>query len=358
MNALDEFILAENDKRVDFYWEAFAKEVMAAQTPETFTLLFATDPHYIRRYPRYVPALRKVEEMVAFTGKVGVDLLAITGDLADGNVPLDLEYRDLYDLVSVVRGAKSRAVVLSRGNHDDCAWFACQHDLPADGSVITDEQWYTHVVNPIRVQYPILTDDQNPAAGYYAVDDPVHKIRVLNLNTSDMPWVLNDEGKFYDRSLVGQWCFGLREKQLRWIARMLQLPDEGWSVLFMSHACPFKCEEPVHNADLFAALIDAYRDGTKGTLTSEDAHFPATVPFDFTANRSHDLLPYLYGHVHRDEVSTAHGLTLVATQNLLGAINPPGSTTGHFDCMLLDKVNRVLTCKRCGLPEQNREIRF
>ena len=68
-------------------------------------------------------------------------------------------------------------IAISKGNHDDCSWYAYKNKLGLD-SVISPEMWYSYVVNPIRVRYPISIDENNKAGGYYYIDYPLHKIRV------------------------------------------------------------------------------------------------------------------------------------------------------------------------------------
>ena len=180
MNSVEQYIFQQNMAQLDTHWEPFAKEIMALQTPDTFTCLYATDIHYIRKYAYYAVVYSRLQEMVAFSGHIGADLLAVTGDLADGNTTLTRQYRDLYDVVSLLRQSKTTFLALSKGNHDNCGWYSYQHELGVD-NLITPEQWYTHVVNPVRVQFAIRCDAANPGGGYYAMDDPFHKIRILNL---------------------------------------------------------------------------------------------------------------------------------------------------------------------------------
>ena len=75
-------------KSLNTKWEEFSKEIKDMQSPETFSILWATDVHYIRKYAKYIPAYYKIEDMVEFSRCAGFDLLAITGDIVDGNTAL------------------------------------------------------------------------------------------------------------------------------------------------------------------------------------------------------------------------------------------------------------------------------
>lgn len=365
--ALNDFSHEKFLETLDTRFEEFATEVVREQNPDTLTVLFGTDVHYIRYYNNYAPVYEKVQEMVDFSHRIGVDLLALTGDLIDGNAPIETQFRDLFDLVSLVKQTEATSVILSQGNHDDCSWFAYKNALGAE-SVISDNEWYGAVVNPIRTSFPMTLDENDPAGGYYYVDYPVQKIRAINLKTSDNPLVLEEDGKHLVQKYCSQWAFGFREAQLRWLAEALQVPAD-WSVVFFSHTCPY-IEEDMHNRDVFAELVRAYRNGEKGVATSDDAMYPATVPYDFTANPAGDVLTYLYGHYHRDTTQEVEGIKVVCTKSLLGFdhgqeayfVEVPGVGTvgkdiyNSWDCMLIDKAARTLTAKRYGLRQLDRKI--
>ena len=367
MNSVEQYIFQQNMAQLDTHWEPFAKEIMALQTPDTFTCLYATDIHYIRKYAYYAVVYSRLQEMVAFSGHIGADLLAVTGDLADGNTTLTRQYRDLYDVVSLLRQSKTTFLALSKGNHDNCGWYSYQHELGVD-NLITPEQWYTHVVNPVRVQFAIRCDAANPGGGYYAMDDPFHKIRILNLDSSDLP-VVTDENGLLPKQWCGHWTFGFRQAQLRWLAEMLRLPEPGWGVMLLSHCCPLtENEEPVLNGDLVKQLLRAFQNGEKGTLTGDLPHMEAEAPYDFTQNQSRELLPWFYGHVHRDDVQVRDGVTLVSTRNLLGKVPAPDSWdrgedstalfNGSWDCILLDRKRRHVTIRRFDRPAENRSFDY
>lgn len=368
MNSVEQFIFEENSKRLDLKWEPFAKEIMALQNPDTFTMLYATDVHYIRKYALYAVVYSKLLEMVQFSGHIGADLLALSGDIVDGNTTLQRQYRDLYDVISLVRQAKTASAVICKGNHDDNAWYTYTHQLPIE-NMIDKKQWFNHVTNPLRVSFPIVLDSENPDGGYYYVDDSFHKIRIINLNTNDLPVIPDEKGQI-SRKICGQWVMGLQQRQLQWLAESLQFSEPGWSVMLMSHMCPFlPTDEPIHNGDLVRQLLLAYRNGQKGTLTGYSELLPAKVSFDFSANRSHDLLPYFYGHIHEDTVTVCDGITAIATRNLLG--KNPGSQfgawdtdgtdaifNGSWDCVLIDRQRQLVTIKRYGMPDCDRFILY
>ncbi len=368
MNTTEEMIYNLHMNNIDTKWESFAKEIMQLQTKDALSILYATDVHYIRKYARYVQSYYKVKEMVDFSNYAGFDLLALTGDLVDGNTVLDNQYRDLYDIVSLVRKAKTTSVVLSKGNHDDCSWYAYSHGLSQD-AIISEEQWYTHVINPIRVQFPIVLDEDNVAGGYYYVDYPLQKIRVINLNTNDIENIFDENGKLI-KEYCGQWCLGLREKQLKWLVKALNFNEEGWSVIFMSHDFLLSYGDfagRVKNGEQAWEIIKAYMENGKGRAENQEEHFALDVSFDFTNNKSSDVLTYICGHSHEDNVFKHDNVTVVTSQKIL-AIDAHGENdvwdnenvniVGGWDCILIDKNKRTLKRRRYGVSISNLDIKL
>lgn len=363
MNTLEEHIFEYHLKNLNTKWEEFSGEIKDMQTVDTFSILYATDVHYIRKYAKYLPVYYKIKDMVEFSKYAGFDLLAITGDIVDGNATLNRQKRDLYDLISLIREAKTTSVVISKGNHDDNSWYTFKNNLSLE-SVLSPEAWYSHVINPIRVQYPIILDEHNPAGGYYYIDYPLHKIRVINLNTSDIPYVLNEEGMLV-KEYCGHWNPGIREKQLIWLSNALKLDEPGWAVMFMSHDFPVKKDsnEEVRNGSLAWKIILAYKNGEKGSVKSEEEHFETEVSFDFTKNKSNEVLPYLFGHIHKDIEFVEDGIVAVSTKNLIGTLDrewdcPEEKPDGGWDCIFVDRKNRVMKTIRYGATQEKRNIAF
>ena len=371
MNLLEQYAFDMHMKNINTKYEDFAKEIMSLQSPDSFSILYATDVHYIRKYVYYVPAYYKVKEMTEFSGYAGIDLLALTGDLVDGNTTLTRQYRDLYDLVSLVRNSKTTSVALSKGNHDDCSWYAFQKGLGLD-QCVSYKQWYNHVINPLRVQYPMTLDPENPDGGYYYIDYPYHKIRVINLNTNDFDNITDENGKIL-QEYCSQWCMGVREKQLNWLVNSLKFDEPGWSVMVMSHALPIDDgvnEDRVINGELIWKILLAYMNGDKGNVSSNEKYFETYVDYDFTDNQSNDMLPYLYGHIHRDMVIVRDGITAIASDCLLKSATPDGNSAnnvfdnpeaeicGGWDCIVIDKKQRTLKKRRFNVPGADINIKY
>lgn len=361
MNYMEQYIFAEHEKNINKEYESFSKEIMSMQSPDTFTILFATDVHYIRKYALYVPSYYKLKEMIEFSGYIGADLLAVAGDMVDGNTTLDRQYRDLYDIVSLIRNSKTTAVAIAKGNHDDCSWYAFKNGLGEKGT-INQEQWFNHVVNPIRVSYPMELDENNPTGGYYYIDYPFHKTRVITLNTNDVPLIMGEDGNFLSKDMVGQWTLGISEKQLKWLANTaLCFSEEDWSVIIVSHSgAPI--DKHVRNGELALQIIKGFKNGEMGVAVSDTDYFNADASYDFSSNKSSDFLCWLAGHNHKDTVTDIDGIKIITTRNLLGEDHniewddAENETYGSWDCMIINKKKRKFISKRYKQPQFDREV--
>lgn len=363
MNTTEQFIFSQHMKNINTRWEDFARENMAIQSPESLSIIYGTDLHYIRKYAYYTPSYYKLCEMVEFSGYIGADLLAITGDIVDGNTTMKRQYRDLYDVLGVLKKSKTTSVALSKGNHDGCEWYAYQKRL-GEGNWLTEKDWYVHAVNPLRVQYPMVLDEENPQGGYYYIDYPVQKIRVINLNTSDSYVVLDEDGVPL-REYCSQWHLGMKEKQLKWLTKALTFKEEGWSVIFMSHdfLVPFGDDFAgvVSNGEQAWEIIKAFKNCEKGTAKNTAEYYQSEVMYDFTKNPSNDVLVYMFGHVHADNTFKKDGITAVSTINILKAEpadwdSPESEVIGGWDFVTVDKKKRMFYSKRYGVEGKDRSI--
>ncbi len=353
MNTTEQYIFNQHMKNLDTRFEDFSRECMEIQTPEGLSIIFATDIHYIRKYALYVPSYYKLSEMVDFSGFIGADLLAITGDIVDGNTTIKRQYRDLYDCMGVLKKSKTTSVLLSKGNHDGCEWYAYQKNLDSS-NWLSDRDWYIHAVNPLRVQYPIVVDSENIEGGYYYIDYPLQKIRVININTSDTTRVLDESGLLI-REYCSQWHLGLREKQLKWLTKALTFNEEGWSVIFMSHDFLKPVDEfagKVSNGDLAWEIILAFLNKSKGVAKSDLKYYNAEVSFDFTENKSNEVLTYLFGHVHKDLCVEYDGIKGISFKNILNSDSDWDSEnaeiSGGWDFCVIDKNPKTFKSIRFG----------
>ena len=183
------------------------------------------------------------------------------------------------------------------------------------------------------------------------------------MNTSDFPYeeanVFDENGKFARKGYCALWVFGIRQKQIQWLIDALSV-EEGWSVMILSHnfILPYQDQQEsdfVRNGNYVWEILKAYRNGEKGSIQGGEGNFEINVEYDFTQNKSNDLLPMIFGHCHKDVVLTMDGITAISSTNLLTASNEVG---GGWDYFIIDKKDRTLKVFRYGEPSGGRYIKF
>lgn len=364
MNTTEQYIFNQHIKNIDVRFEDFTRECMELQTPEALSIIYATDMHYIRKYALHTPSYYKLAEMIDFSGFIGADLLALTGDVVDGNTTIKRQYRDLYDITGLLKKSKTTSVVLSKGNHDGCEWFAYKNHL-GEGNWLSDRDWYIHAVNPLRVQYPMTLDEENITGGYYYIDFPLQKIRVINLNTNDTKSILDENGLMAREEDCGQWHLGLREKQLKWLVKALTLQEEDWSVVFMAHTFLQSFGDIVNNVsngNQAWEIILGFMNKSKGNVKNDEKYYESDVEYDFTNNKSNDVLTYIFGHKHNDLCFVKDNITAICSKNVLNcdtAWDSEGSQiSGGWDFITVDKKTRMFKSKRFGVENADRTFKL
>ena len=361
MNTTEQYIFNQHMKNLDVRFEDFTRETMNIQTPDCLSVILATDVHYIRKYALYTPAYYKLNEMVDFSGFIGADLLALLGDSVDGNTTIKRQYRDLYDVIGLLKKSKTKSVLLSKGNHDSCEWYAYEKHL-GEGNWLSDRDWYIHAINPLRVQYPMALDENNVTGGYCYIDFPFQKIRVINLNTNDTERVLDESG-FLKKKYCSQWRLGMREMQLKWLVKTLKFDEPGWSVIFMAHDFLKPYGEfggKVSNGEQAWKIILGFMNKAKGCVKNDEEYYEANVEYNFINNKSNDVLTYLFGHIHDDLCIEQNNVKAISSKNILNCKgdwnNEKSEISGGWDFVSIDKKARTFKSLRFGVDNANRSF--
>ncbi len=355
-------IVETHEDEIRNEYEVFIRMIEKEFSTEAFTFLWSTDIHYIRTYPPYIPVYKKLQSMVKFTKYCHTDMIALGGDIVDGNTTLENQYRDLFDVMSLLKGADTDAFLISKGNHDDCSWYAHKNALP-NTEVISNRQWYNHTHGLLGKKNLHLNPD-DPDGGYYYIDYPSQKIRVINLNTSDFPYdepsVYDEEGRFARKGYCALWVFGIREKQMRWLIDALSFAEEGWAVMLVAHNFLLPYEglqesDVVQNGDLAWEVIQAFKEGRKGNISSKITNFELEADYDFTNNKSSEVLPMIFGHCHKDVVLKRDGIVAISSKNLLNATE---NAEGGWEYYIVDRTEKKIKAFRFGGESEKKEIEY
>ncbi len=324
------------------------------QGPGTLSFLWSADLHYQRKDNHvWGTTPERVDEVCRMARLAGVDFMTVAGDLVNGYYDLTNQKRDLFELARRLK-ACGAPLMLTMGNHDDNAWYssgeASRKDYAGKEHVLTKERWYSIAMGPDIDNF--VYDPANPWGGWYYKDFKRSKIRVIVLTTTDLPYIENP-----DKSLryYGQWTYGFREEQLRWLAEEgLRFDEEGWAVITLTHvsyaalALAIPGEKLPYNSEIVCGLIDCFRNGSKGSFEGKDADFPARLSCDYSHNPSREFIASFSGHIHADLQSQENGILSLSTEDLVGH--------GSFDLVTINRPERQIICKKyCGGPKPDKD---
>jgi len=204
-----------------------------------------------------------------------------------------------------------------------------------------------------------------PTGTYYYVDEDVHKMRYIVLDTHIVPSDENHE----DGTPVYHKCnISLMQEELQWLANVaLDVPASDWSVILCTHEVPAETGLGPKNYDVAMGIIDAFRKHTKYEKTThyEDApHCDAHISCDFTG-RGGNFIVWVGGHAHHDLIKDFNGIQTMTVNcdcthnSKLSAFEHVAGTTTEqaFDILTVDKNNHKVYVTRIGCGE-NREFEY
>ncbi|MBO4548379.1 MAG: hypothetical protein J5758_04105, partial [Abditibacteriota bacterium] len=193
------------------------------------------------------------------------------------------------------------------------------------------------------LQNDFVRDPKNPFGGWYYKDFSRAKVRVIMLNSADVPYIPAAEGlKYY-----GQWTYAFRQEQLEWLAnKALRFGKKGWGVIIMSHVtfvpAPARPDRTLPiNHELVSELVEAFRTGGRGTLRSDREDFRVRVAYNFGHNLSRDYIASFAGHTHNNECDYLGGSPRLIVGNMFNKKH------GGYDLVTIDRKRRRIGLMKC-----------
>ena len=315
---------------------AYAKKIQDAQTSTTLTLSLMSDTHYCSHDAAQQDKLDAANKMALLSHYVHVDALANLGDFVAGNEEKDKTLQDLETLMEQTRQNAKAPVFFVRGNHDDNGWYSREEDgYPGTGrpdQIIDHAQWYQLAFG--ENVGDVVTDRNNPTGGYGYFDHEESKIRVFLLNTSDIPYVLQEDGTYRYHAYE---CNAFSNAQLNFVANALQFEEKeapnDWAAMFLMHVPMDTIVEsgyrfglantPIRGYIQMLSIIDAYKKGISyafrgnvnatttdkvtGELVEKPEDFFVSVEADYSAKGCGDVIAFVSGHTHVDNASRKVG---------------------------------------------------
>ena len=334
--------------------EAAADRLLSLQNENTFNFALFTDLHYApnlhesdpSNYPvdydtvasNIVSAINQVNETVPLACVISlgdnienvnqneISAAGLSTPAERGQLNRNLQLKKAGALAKKLRGLTPVFLPL-KGNHDDgslTAYYAESDHAYYLSYVMQDTDYYTHFFNHNANSHMVtLADKTNTLAAY--LDLPTSKVRMIALNSIDIPYSAESDGKCpyldapYNQYLGGQHTFGYQQTQLDWLANTaLKLPDTDWQVMIFQHHPMLNSFSKRANAasdyqrfnyDVLEGILNAFQQGTayahdsttgKAPNGATSALFACTLSADFTAQGAGQIIAIWNGHIHRD----------------------------------------------------------
>lgn len=288
-----------------FEMQDYAKEEMQkviARLPkkeaDELRFVFWTDLHY-----KFIKEMRTtVSNVVHVLHELNniekIDFLCLGGDNV-GNYPNSKEeHIEMMQELAEVLAQVDIPVLMLQGNHDD-------NRIHGEGFEVSDETQYDILFSHCKQYEGYHAGPDKALYGYY--DIPAKNIRVVLLNSSDVPLQLRKE--------AGS-CYGYTAKQLEWLCKTA-LKDAPEQVLFMQHI-PFDYERfpdempVIANCKAVNEIIKAFAEGTQVHIVPQEPSC-SEICHDFEGKK-HNVIAKIAGHCHVDTVTTdADGFACVTT---------------------------------------------
>ena len=304
----------------------YLSNIEGASNLLTFTMM--SDAHLRQNAPHIVD---NVVASSAWANLVGNDFIMMSGDFIIGDLS-KAESLALMDTAIEAAGSYGSVPVYAvKGNHDTNEDYKIGTDSETGKAVystadrITDEEFYTHAI--AQSEATIVVDAANSYGGYYYVDFPKQKIRMICLNTTED----RDGVDILDSAKSDfRWSGVKSVAQLSWLANTALHVADGWAVMMVSHIPPItgadvgvgdetSADAPFHTRGIKAAalteLCEAFVSGGKGTVTAKamvnGVVKNVTVSYDFSVQGEREFIGHFCGHVHEDSLSEYNGINYV-----------------------------------------------
>ncbi len=310
------------------------------------SIAFITDIHYERSAGHYGKLLNEISR------KSDIHHIINNGDMLSKRVTKK-EFLELMREAQRKFGTLLNKTYFSMGNHDDNPYHT-NDDGNWDKLVNDKEQfseYFRYLGNNVTM---------GSSGKYYYVDDHNFKIRIIILDSIDIPYIKSGNvGKYRGQNM---WAY--REEQLDWFGNTaLNVPDNSWHVLVASHMPPYATGVEgfggtTRNADMARKILQAFKNKTSysgSSASNVESDLKATVSVNFSG-KGGNVIGWFSGHVHYDNmVDMPEGIKLITT--LCDGWEPwadaptktMGTTTEHaFDILSINTNLKRVNLTRVG----------
>ncbi|AVH85686.1 tail protein [Lactobacillus phage Silenus] len=319
----------------------------------TFNVGFITDNHH--QLSTYSPgSLTHYANIAALTRMVPINAVIAGGDNINGYFDRNQKFVETRQATSGLYGRVSHNtdVFFMLGNHDTGNG---QNGNSTPATTITESELKSFYLSKEKA----FNENRNGDSLYGFKDYEDQNIRVIWLNSFDLPWTLNSDGTYkYDFLTTS----GYQGDQLEWLAKSaLKLKSSDWHVMIFTH-CPLPHTFEVAagqapltqiNSDILVSIINAFQKGTSLTVSESSRELPVSFSADFSTQGSGVVIGLFSGHIHRDGQMVYNDINCVETSCSLCHTGDTGRTAGTlsedcWDIFSINKASRTIIAHRFG----------
>lgn len=231
-------------------------------------------------------------------------LKAHLGDWIDGSDAGLIGESELIKLRNSFKSTRTPFAII-KGNHDENDKFDEHHDLKAS----FPENEFEKIMWPIMyAQKELKYISRYHGVAYFDKDD----LRVIFVNTSDVPYILDEQGKKkYDTKLT----LAIREDQVEELIEILS-NSSGKKIILLSHGNPINRKGGnalKYNGRSLHELLVAFNQREKGRMHSHNVppEFTLSNDFDFTNVENARVIAYFCGHRHVEDQFRINGIQYI-----------------------------------------------
>ena len=159
---------------------------------------------------------------------------------------------------------------------------------------------------------------------YYYYDIPNSNVRIIVLNSNDVPFLADERGNAKFNSNTN---YAFRQAQLNWLVNVALKTDKH--VMICTHIVPvghyegmyYNYEVPLNYLEL-RAILEAFKNKQRGNITKTHSEtkyqnlgadtFDINVDYDFTLNTG-SIIGVFGGHLHDDNNVIINGIHYITT---------------------------------------------
>lgn len=290
-------------KHFNEYIESKKIEVLQKQNGNTVCLAHISDIH-TTEFTGY-NILQGINILNEFCNTLGIQAIMNTGDtIMYENNKMD----SLSNSMRVQERINNKSILLNAiGNHDSNGW----DDSPVQSydTIINDKELYA--IHGLKLNDYVVWGDK--LGMYYYYDVPNSNIRIITLNSCDVPYIKLEDGNIKHNP---NFVYNYSQKQIDFLINTLKNSNDK-HVLINAHIPLLNDSEGMvanatmpHNNECILGILKAFKDGTSYTYSNNTEDFEVNVDCNFST--SGVIIGVFGGHIHYDCLVKKDGINHIS----------------------------------------------